>query len=66
MSGLMRVVVRIIAHAIALEGIGPQCLSPVFYHYLALDATADTEQLHPFLTTDGQDAEVEHVLNKVS
>ena len=66
-TGLMRLLGRIIAHSIVLEGIGFCFLSPAFYWYLVSGQKADMEQLHPLIsTTEDLDIGVQTVLDMVS
>ena len=64
-SGLMKVLGKIVCHAIVLEGIGMPCLAPICFEYIAIGCKLDVDKIVPHILSEDFGERICYVVDKV-
>ena len=64
-SGLMKVLGKIVCHAIVLEGIGMPCLAPICFEYIAVGCKLDVDKIVPHILSEDFGERICYVVDKV-
>ena len=64
-GGVFKMLGKMVAHAVVLEGIGFPFMSPVFYQYIASGGSTDAHLLLSHITDEDMEPAVTNVLDKV-